>query len=61
MRIAPRIVGESRKQSCDFDVLRDSVRAQASIPFKGVFLPQNVHVEFHLGGASTLRQLMRSR
>ena len=58
IRIAPGIVGESRKRPGDFDVLRDAVRAQASIPFKGVFLPQSVYVECHLGGASTLRQLM---
>src|SRR3954469_23047680 len=45
--VAPGIIPEFSKSARDLDILRDAVRAQSPIPFKGVFLPQSIYIECH--------------
>ena len=57
IRVAPGVFGKAGKRALDFDVLRNAVGAQSPVPFKGIFLPQRIYVECHVG-ASTRLQLM---
>ena len=56
VRIAPGILGESSKRTGDLDVLRDAVRAQSPVPLKGIFPPQCIYVECHVGNLALPRR-----
>jgi hypothetical protein len=57
VRIAPRVVGKTSKRTSDLEILRNTVGPQSPVPLKGVFLPQSVHVECHVGASSECRFL----